>query len=257
MLRKMRWTMVMLRKMRWTRMMLKMMMPRLRHAPRFVQACAVEMHIRAILCRYLQVKCRTPRPRHMLCASRSSRNAHGHVARAVLGRDLQRSRNAHGRHKSNFLQEFTGKTPQTKTAPQSTCTWTCHMSNFLPEFTGKMPQTTRPTFWASLHNQNAHGHVTRAILCRKSHGKGRRPIASKTHGADFARACAVETHMNISQASNFYTKIYRENAGAQSEHPDQAPALTPTSRTPRCGHTVWGNIVIRWPGVGFLPINKD
>ena len=90
MLRKMRWTMVMLRKMRWTRMMLKMMMPRLRHAPRFVRACAVDMHIRAILCRYLQVKCRSPRPRHMLCASRRSRNAHGHVARAVLGRDLQK-----------------------------------------------------------------------------------------------------------------------------------------------------------------------
>jgi hypothetical protein len=26
------------------------------------------------------------------------------------------------------------------------------------------------------------------------------------------------------------------------EHPDQAPALTPTLRTPQCGHTVWGTM---------------
>ena len=28
------------------------------------------------------------------------------------------------------------------------------------------------------------------------------------------------------------------------EHPDQAPAFTPTVRTPQCGHTVWRNIYI-------------
>ena len=35
-----------------------------------------------------------------------------------------------------------------------------------------------------------------------------------------------------------YTEIYWKNAGAQSEHPDQAPAFTATVRTPQCGHTV-------------------
>ena len=30
--------------------------------------------------------------------------------------------------------------------------------------------------------------------------------------------------------------------GTQSAHLDQTPALTPTVRTPQCGHTVWGTI---------------
>jgi len=63
--------------------------------------------------------------------------------------------------------------------------------------------------------------------------------AAKNHGVDFVRACAVETHVKISQGP-LDTEIYKKNAAAQSEHPDQAPAFTPTVRTPQCGHTVWG-----------------
>ena len=40
-----------------------------------------------------------------------------------------------------------------------------------------------------------------------------------------------------------YTEISRnleENAGAELEHPDQAPAFTSTVRNPHCGHAVWG-----------------
>ena len=48
---------------------------------------------------------------------------------------------------------------------------------------------------------------------------------------------AVEMHMNMSQ-----DRIYRENAGKQMEHLDQAPALTPTVTTPQCGHIVWEKI---------------
>ena len=36
-----------------------------------------------------------------------------------------------------------------------------------------------------------------------------------------------------------YARICRKNDGKQMEHPDQASALTPTVRTPECGHTVW------------------
>ena len=46
-------------------------------------------------------------------------------------------------------------------------------------------------------------------------------------------------HLEISQEP-FYAEIDRKNACAQLEHPDQAPAFTPTERTPQCGHTVWG-----------------
>ena len=89
---------------------------------------------------------------------------------------------------------------------------------------------------------------------------------------NFVRACAVETHVKISQEP-LYTEIYRKiwrgpeprpklcaslrsrnagqdftratlygnfkNAAAQSEHHDQAPAFTLTVRTPQCGHTSW------------------
>ena len=37
-------------------------------------------------------------------------------------------------------------------------------------------------------------------------------------------------HVNMSQEP-FYTEIYRKNAGAQLEHPDQAPAFTRTVDT--------------------------
>ena len=41
----------------------------------------------------------------------------------------------------------------------------------------------------------------------------------------FLRACAVDMHLDMSQEP-FYAEIYRENAGTQIEHPDQAPAET-------------------------------
>ena len=63
--------------------------------------------------------------------------------------------------------------------------------------------------------------------------------ADQNRAADFVRACAVETRVKISQEP-LYMDIYRKNARAQSEHPDQAPAFTLTVRT---RHTVWGNLV--------------
>ena len=49
---------------------------------------------------------------------------------------------------------------------------------------------------------------------------------------------AVEMHLDISQGPLF-AEIYRKNARAQLEHPDQAPAFTLTVRTPQCGHAAW------------------
>ena len=42
--------------------------------------------------------------------------------------------------------------------------------------------------------------------------------------------------------SHKHARISRKNAGEQMEHPDLTPALTPTVRTPQCGHAVWGTI---------------
>ena len=65
----------------------------------------------------------------------------------------------------------------------------------------------------------------------------RKNAAAQNRGPHFVRACAVEMHVNISQEPPF-TEIYRKNAQAQSEHPDQAPAFTPTVRTVDKSHEI-------------------
>ena len=62
---------------------------------------------------------------------------------------------------------------------------------------------------------------------------------SQDRGPQFVRAFAVEMHMDMSQEP-FCAEISRENAASQSEHLDQAPALTLTVRTSQRGHNVWG-----------------
>ena len=60
-------------------------------------------------------------------------------------------------------------------------------------------------------------------------------------GHRFVRACAVEMHMDMSQEA-LRAVIYRKMPDASDtittwiEH----RALTPTVRTPQCGYTVWG-----------------
>ena len=118
------------------------------------------------------------------------------------------------------MREFTGKMPQAqkdpKTAAHTVCepaqskyTWTFHKSHFIRKFTGKC--------WGAQWAQNADTY--------------------------FVRACGRERHLDISQEP-LYTEIYRKSAAAQMEHPDQAPAFTPTARTPQCGHTVLGKNIL-------------
>jgi hypothetical protein len=49
-------------------------------------------------------------------------------------------------------------------------------------------------------------------------------------------------HLDISQEPLF-AEIYRKNARAQLEHPDQAPAFTLTVRKPQCGNHLFGWIL--------------
>ena len=62
---------------------------------------------------------------------------------------------------------------------------------------------------------------------------------SQDRDPHFEGPCVIEMQVNMSQEP-LYTEIYRKSAAAQLEHPDQAPAFTPTVRTPQLGHTVWG-----------------
>ena len=153
-------------------------------------------------------------------------------------------------HKSHLIRKFTGKMPRPRISPehrhtlfaslrpaQSKCTSTFHKSHIIQEFTRKMPASrTSPerehTLCASLRSRNALQHVTRATL----YGN----LQEKCRGPRTQRACSVEMHFNISQEP-LYTETYRKNAGAQSEHPDQAPAFALTVRTSQCGHTGVGN----------------
>ena len=102
---------------------------------------------------------------------------------------------------------------------------------------------------AEIYRQNAAPHFTRAILyknftiratlSRNLQEKCCAPESAQNADTHFVRACAVEMHVSISQQP-LYTEMFRKNADAQSEHPDQTPAFTPTVRTPQCEHTVWG-----------------
>ena len=157
----------------------------------FVRACTFEMHMdmhvtRTMLCKNLQQKCRAPDRRCTFCASLCSRNAHGHLA----------------------MRHFLGKTSRPRNA-QSQCTWACDKSHFMRKLNlqGKrcVPGTPR-TFCASRRSQNSQGHLTRAMLFGNLQGKRR--------AARFARACAVEMHMDMWQEL-FYAKIYRAKAGAR------------------------------------------
>ena len=69
------------------------------HKKHFVRACAVENahgHVtRGILCRNLQGKGRRRIPGPAFCASLRSRNAHGHVTRAEIYRENTKSFRCH------------------------------------------------------------------------------------------------------------------------------------------------------------------
>ena len=72
------------------------------------------------------------------------------------------------------------------------------------------PRPGKP-FGASLRNRN--GHITKAFLRR------------------LCATCALEMRMDIAQEQS-YVRIVGKNARNQMEHPEQAPALTLTVRTP-------------------------
>ena len=128
-------------------------------------------------------------------------------------------------------------TPVLHELTQSKCTWTCHKSNSMLKFTGKT-------------------------------------AAGQDRDTCFARACAVEMHMDMSQELFFLVKItgkmpqakpathtlceppqsnahghvtrviFRRNFQGKYRAPGQASALSPTVRTPQCGHAVWGKMQV-------------
>ena len=104
---------------------------------------------------------------------------------------------------------------------QSKCTWTFPKSHFCGNLPGKCPTPIpRKSFCASLRSRNAHGHFPRAIFVEIYQENAQRQFL----GHRFVRACAVETHMDISQEP-FCVEIYRENAKRPGYHLDLTPGL--------------------------------
>ena len=104
---------------------------------------------RAILCRNLQGKCRPPGPGQPFYASVRSRNGHGHVTRTILCKNLQEKCHAPG--------------PVLCRPAQPKCTLTSHKSHLMRKFNGKMPppRTGTTVLWEP--------ESTYTWTCRKSH----------------------------------------------------------------------------------------
>ena len=95
----------------------------------------------------------------------------------------------------------------------------------------RAPEVSR-TFCASLRCQNAHGHVTRALLCEIYTGRNRRP----DRYTRFVSACAVEMHMDMSR-EQFHAQICRENAGRPDRGTRSVRACAVEMHM--AGHVVW------------------
>ena len=103
---------------------------------------------------------------------------------------------------------------------KSKCMIACHKrhqkSHLVQKFTGKMPRPRlgpehRHTLCASLGNRNASQDFTRATFHGNLLVKWRRPNWAQDGDERFVRACAVETHVKISQKP-LYTEIDRLQA---------------------------------------------
>ena len=178
--------------------------------PRYLRACAVKMHMaisQEPSLENLQEKCRAPRP---------GQHPYPHLARACaieMHMDIS---------KEHFYARICGKKAGAQKLAAhflQACTvdmqWTSDKSHFMREFPGKMPRLKtrknsrrRPCrLCASLHNQNGHGHLTRAILCENLKN--------------------AATQMEHPSNPGLYS--YRKNPSVWT-HVDT------------CGHTIWGKV---------------
>ena len=155
------------------------------------------------------------------------------------------------------MQTYTGKMPRPRLSPQRRHTFFVRACASETHVKISLEPLDTEIYRKNDAAQNEPGTQTH-ILCEPAQAKlikisqeppyteiYRKNAAAQTGPrtqTHFVRACASETPVKISQEPP-YTEIYRKNAAAQSEHPDQAPAFTPTVRTPQCGHTVWGKML--------------
>ena len=131
----------------------------------------------------LQVKCHRPRLRTTLCASLRSRNAPGHFTKAISARIHMKIAGAHHRDPHLSLHSRNAPGHFAKAILRENLHEKC-----------RGPRS-RPTLCASLRSRNALGHCTNENLQVKCC----RHLQTKIGDHTFARACAVEMHLDIAQ----------------------------------------------------------
>ena len=122
-------------------------------------------------------------------------------------------------------------------------------------------------------NRNAHGHLTSAILRENCQEKCRGLRLRQPQYPDFVQACRVDMDMDISLTRTTLCKRLCMSLRNRNAHKHFTRAiicenwkekprwstlieprpLTPTVRTPQCGHTAWGKtcfiLLCSFPGV--------
>ena len=185
-----------------------------RRDPHFVRACAVKMHL--------------DMSQEPLLTEIYGENAAAQNRGADFVRACAVETHIH-MSQEPFIRKFTGKMPRPRTAAQTFCepaqskhTSTCHKSHLYGNLQEKCngPEPRR-RLSASLPSRNTHPHVTRAIYTEIY----RKNATAQNRGADFLRACAVETHIHMSQEP-LYTEIHRKRAAAQNRGPHFVRACT-------------------------------
>ena len=210
----------------------------------------------------------SPERGHTFCASRHSRNACQDFTRATLYGNLRGkcrapewAQNA-DKHfvracaveshvkisQEPLYTEIYGENAAPQNEPRTQTNILCepaqsnrmsrfHKSHFIRKFTGKMPRPRmsperRQTFCASLRSRIACQDFTRATLYGNLRGKCRAPEWAQNADKHFVRACAVESHVKISQEP-LYTEIYGENAAPQNEPRTQTNILCEPAQSNR------------------------
>ena len=156
-----------------------------------MRACAVETHVKI-----------SQQPLHREIYKKNA-------AAQTRAADLMRACAVETHVKISQEPLYASKMPQAKTAQQTLCDPASnrmsrfHKSHFIRKFTGQMPRPKTPPQTCA-RSRIACQDLTRTTLYGNLQEKCRVPNCA----VDFVRACAVETHVSISQEP-LYAEIYR------------------------------------------------
>ena len=131
----------------------------------------------------------------------------------------------------------------------------------IPEDAEDLQDLTERTAWGGfqqdLHKIFSQGPVPHQV--RTPRGQ---ELLTRTCTRSRAWEPAAQTLCEPAQSKCHKSHFMREFTGTQMKHPDQAPALTLTVRTPQCGHTVWRTsaivaFIMYFSSVAFTRLNHS